>query len=526
MKRVLGIVLALAMIFSLAACGSTPAEDTKEKNRDVVIGTDMTNLTTLDVWDSDYNCVFEVSDAIFDRLFDKNIETLELETNLLAEWPTISEDGLVYTFKLKEDVKWSDGKPLTAKDVEFTLNYFYGADTASGNTWVSEAILGCDEMMAGESDYLEGFKLIDDYNFQITLKEPYSAFLATLATSMMPILPAHARPDAGDAWGTTVMPIGSGPYKVESFEAGVNLVLVPNENYRGTKPDLDHLIIKNMDNATAMMEYEAGNIDYFTLATDQVEDAKARLSDNFHQRMVVSGVRIGLNMSMKPLDDVRVRKAFALAVDLDAIINGYYKGNVAPLNGVIPYGIPGNDNSLEQTPYDIEEAKKLLADAGYPDGITLDVAIKENQDDFAFIFQLIQEQAAAAGITLNITKMDSSAYSETRQNGQIMVTMTQIAADFIDSHQYVYNQFNSVVSDRRSICLHDDWFDQRSTEARYVTGDENAAIAKELDYYLCKELYATIPICQDINAYVCSDRVSNLFLKGDNLINFAGVSVK
>lgn len=522
MKKVLVSVLVLAMVFSLAACGNAPAKQ-GEESRDVVFGRDMTNLTTLDVWDSDFNCVFEVSDAIFDRLFDKNPNTLELELNLLEEWPTISDDGLVYSFKLKEGVEWSDGKPLTAKDVEFTLNYFYAT---SENTWVSETILGCDEVEAGEADYLEGFKLIDDYNFEVTLKEPYSAFLATLATSMIPILPAHLRLDAGDAWGTTVMPVGSGPYKAVAFEPGVSLELVPNENYRGTIPDLDRLLIKNMDGSTAMMEYEAGNIDFFILSSDQVEDAKARLANNLHQQTVASGVRIGMNLSMAPLDDVRVRKAFALAIDLDAILNGYFKGNVAPLNGVIPSGIPGYDSALEQTPYDIEQAKALLAEAGYADGITLEVAIKENQDDFAFIFQLIQEQAAEAGIKLNITKMDSSAYSETRQNGQIMVTMTQLAADFIDSHQYVYNQFNSVVSDRRSICLHDEYFDQRSTEARYVTGAENAAIAKELDRYLCKEIYATIPICQDIMSYICSDRVSNLFIKGDNIVNFAGVSVK
>lgn len=524
MKKFFAILLAAAMVFSLAACGSnSKAGNAEDRGRDVVIGLDMTNLTTLDVWYSDWNETFELSDAVFDRLFDKNPDTLELELNLLADWPTISDDGLTYTCKLRDDVKWSDGEPLTAKDVEFTCNYFY---SKSENTWISETIQGSEEVENGEAETVSGFKLIDDYTFEITLKEPYSAFEATLATSMMPVLPAHLRTQYDKEWGTTVMPVGSGPYKVESFTAGVQCTLVPNENYRGTKPNCDHLIIKHMDYSTAMMEYEAGNIDMFVLNTDQVEDAKNRLGSNLHELLVVGGTRIGLNCEMAPLDDVRVRKAFALAIDVDSIIDGYYKGSVAPLNGVIPYGIPGNDNTLEKTPYDPDQAKALLAEAGYADGITLDVQIKESQADFANIFQLIQEQVSKVGITLNITKMDSSAYSETRQNSEICVTMTQLYADFIDSHQYVYNQFHSSISDRRSICLHDDYFDELAQSARYVSGEENAKIAKQCDEYLCKEVWATIPICQDKKFYLLSDRVEGLFLKSDNILYFGRVSVK
>ncbi len=540
MKKLLALLLALAMIFTMAACTSSSQEESSGGNEPepatepeaastdkwIRIGMDMTNFTTLDVFDSDYNEVLQASDAIFDRLFNKNKDTLELEPCLLAEMPTVSEDGLTYTCKLRQDVKWSDGTPLTAKDVEFTLNYFYAKDTASENTWISELIKGCLEMEEGTADTLEGFKLIDDYTFEITLYQPYGIFEATMATSYMAILPAHIRPNYGDEWGTTVMPIGSGPYKVESFDPGVKLVLVPNENYWGKVPEIDGIIISNMNSATGIMEYEAGNIDFCKIDTDLVEDTMNRFPNNTYEQLVVGGTRIGLNTSMKPLDDPRVRKAFAMAFDRDAIISGYYQNHVAELNGVIPFGIPGNDGTLEATPYDPEGAKALLAEAGYPDGIDLEVAIRESQNDFSFIFQYIKDQVEPLGIRMNITKMDSSAYSETRQQCQIMVTMTQIYADFIDSYQYVYNQFNSKVSDRRSIALHDDWFDEKSNELLCLSGEENAKLARELDEYLCKELYATIPICQDKMYYLCTDRVKGLFIKSDNLFNFDGLSVE
>lgn len=533
MKKLSVFLLIFSLILPMAACapssengdGAESGDMLPGEDRWVRIGMDMTNLNTLDVFDSDYNEVLQVSDAVFDRLYNKNKDTLELEPCLLAEMPEVSEDGLTYTCKLRRDVKWSDGTPLTAKDVEFTLNYFYDKDTASENTWISELIKGCMEMEAGESDYLEGFRLIDEYTFEITLYQPYGIYEATMATSYMAILPAHIRPNYADEWGTTVMPVGSGPYKVESFEPGVKLVLVPNENYWGEVPEIDGIIIQNMDSATAIMEYEAGNIDFCKIDTDLVEYTSEKFPDNVREQLVVGGTRIGLNTSMKPLDDPRVRKAFAMAIDKEAIIEGYYQNHVAELNGLIPDGIPGNDGTITPTEYDLEAAKALLAEAGYPDGINLDVALRETQSDFAFIFQLIQDQVAQAGINLSITKMDSSAYSETRQNNQIMVTMTQIYADFIDSYQYVYNQFNSKVSDRRSIGLHDDWFDEKSNELLCLSGEENAKVARELDEYLCKEIYATIPICQDKIYYLCTDRVEGLFIKRDNLFNFSGLSI-
>lgn len=134
MKRVLVILLLVGMMLSVCSCGPKEPAVEPTPDRIVKIGRVMANLVTLDVWHTSLNPTFQVSDAVFDRLLDKNPETLELECNLIEDFPTISEDRKTYTFKLKEGVKFHDGTELTTEDVEFTFNYFYARETASDNT--------------------------------------------------------------------------------------------------------------------------------------------------------------------------------------------------------------------------------------------------------------------------------------------------------------------------------------------------------------------------------------------------------
>lgn len=525
MKKLLSVLLCIAMIFALATgCGGNSNEADDSGDRIVRIGKTMANLQTLDVWHSSMNPTFQVSDAMFDRLIDKNPETLELQLNLLEDWPEISEDRTVYTFKLKKGVKFHDGSELTSEDVEFTFNYFYNRDTASENTWVCEVIKGCQEMMAGEADTLEGFKVIDDYTFSIELLYPYSAFEAVLATSMLPILPKEARLEAGDAWGTSVL-IGSGPYKLKSFTPAESLEMEVFEDYHGTKPNVDGIQMVNMDNSTALMEWEAGNIDFCEVPSDLVADYRERFPDQLQEQVLLGSIRLQLNSSIPPLDDLNVRKAIAMSIDRDEIVDGYYQGNVKKLNGILPDGIPGFDPNAKAYEYDPEGAKALLAESGYSDGVEITATVRESSEGFKQVLQIIQEQLKKVGITMNIEQVDSASYIEIRGGNKMQTMLGDWYADFTDADMYLYTLFHSDYSAAYSNGYSNEWYDEQVEKARSMEGDEKAELYKELDAFLTMEEVAYVPIFQDMGFCLCSDRVSGVFMKKDCLYTFANASI-
>lgn len=525
MKKLLAILLLVSMVLTLCACGG--GQNNAEGDRIVRMGRTMNNLTTLDVWRTSLNPTFQVSDAIFDRLLDKNPETLELQCNLLEDFPTISEDRLTYTFKLKEGVKFHDGTELTSEDVEFTFNYFYDRDTASDNTWVCEVIKGCQEMMNGEADTLSGFKVIDKYSFSIELLYPYGAFESVLAVSMLPILPKKARLEAGEDWGLTVA-VGSGPYKLKSFEPGKSLELVVNPDYHGTVPNVDGIKMMNMDTSTALIEWEAGNIDVAEVPSELVPDYQSRFPSNLTKQVVVGTVRLQLNCTIAPLDDVNVRKAIAMAIDKTELVEGYYNNNVVAINGIIPDGIPGFNNDIPSSfgGYDPEGAKQLLIDSGYPDGVTFTATVRDSSTSFPKELQLLKEQLAKANITMEIEKIDSAGYTEKRNSNNMQSMLADWYADFIDADMYLYSLFHSSYSDSYSVGLHDDWYDSQVELARTLEGDEKRELYEELDDYLAYEQFCFVPLYQDASYFVTSDRVSGVFIKKDCLYTFSGASIQ
>lgn len=524
MKKLLATILLAAMVLSLCACGNN--QTAQSGDRIVRIGRVMNNLTTLDVWRTSLNPTFQVSDAMMDRLLDKNPETLELECNLLEDFPTISEDRKTYTFKLKEGVKFHDGTELTSEDVEFTFNYFYNRDTASDNTWVCEVIKGCQEMMNGEADTLSGFKVIDKYTFSIELLYPYSAFESVLAVSMLPILPKKARLEAGDEWGLTVL-VGSGPYKLKSFEPGKSLEMEVNPDYHGKVPNVDGIKMINMDTSTALIEWEAGNIDVAEVPSELVPDYESRFPNNLKKQVLVGTVRLQLNCTIPPLDDLNVRKAIAMAIDKTELVDGYFNNNVVAINGIIPEGIPGfNNNMPSDFKYDPEGAKQLLTDNGYPNGVTITATVRESSTSFPKELQILKEQLAKANINMEIEKIDSAGYTEKRNSNNMQCMLADWYADFIDADMYLYSLFHSDYSSSYSVGLNDSWYDSQVELARALEGDEKRELYEKLDDYLAYEVFSFVPLYQDQIFIVTSDRVDGVFVKKDCLYTFANASIK
>lgn len=548
MKRLLALLLALSMIFALAACNSgseetTPPDDSGNQTTTdpadttpddsgstpvdnvVRMGRDMASTGNLNSLLTTYNNIFEVSDCVFDQLIRKNPYTLELEPNLIVDFPEISEDGTLFTFELKQGVKFHDGTELTAKDVQYTFSRFFDPDSGNLNGWMANMIKGSQEMMDSETngqiDTLESVVVIDDYHFTIELEYGYTAFLAVLAVAPLNIVPMDACEAAGDRWGIDTL-IGTGPFKLESFNPNNEIVLVRNDDYHGDVVKLDGVEIINMDANTALIEWEAGTIDVCSVGTSLVDGYlnNPDYADNVQFTEYVGIHCLNFNQDLEPFDDQRVRLAVGLATDIQSLCDGYFQGHIKPAKSLIPKGVLGYDDSLPALEYDPERAKELLAEAGYPDGITFTCTMTEGSD-WDKIYQVLQEQYKLANMTMEIEKVDSAGWFDKRSTGNVQFYMMNWYADFVDPDNFLYSLFHSSVATFFSNGMNDPEWDAKLDAGRLITDlDEKQDYYAELEYWLSREHVAEWPLYAPAGYTLVSDRVKEVFCKSDFLMSF------
>lgn len=544
MKKI-ALLLALVMLLSLCACGgNNSTKDTGGDNsvssnipddsgagdasnnsepRIIKVGASMSSINNLDVWITTYPNIYELSDLIFDRLLEKDPETLEVYPSLLTKMPEVSEDGLVYTFELKEGVKFHDGSDLTTEDVRYTFEYFLDSEKGSYNAWVLDMVQGMSDKYYQGAEDLTGLTIIDDYHFSITLNYPFSAFADVLAGSYLPILPSDAHAANIDQWGINVA-IGTGPMKLESFEPGVELKLVTNENYHGNVLAFDGLTVINMDGDTALLEWEAGNIDVCDISSDMVEYYRESYPDNLQEVSFVGGEWLSFNMSMEPLDDIAVRQALCYATDRSKIVSGYFNDNVTTAMAILPIGIPGHDENTVDYSFDLEKAKQTLADAGYPDGVTVSCGVIEGSGAQQ-VFQILQQDWAQAGITLEIELIDSATWTEQRSTGNCAIYLLNWYADYIDADMFLNGVYNSGMSTFLSTGFSDPWFDEQLMIGRSLAAEDKAEFYAKLDHYLCSEVYAACPMFYSMGFTLVSDRVEGVVYKGDYTHSYINATI-
>ena len=546
MKRLLALLLALCMLFALAACGgggeTTSPDDTSQNPDDppgdtpddsdaapvdnvVRMGRDMASVGNLNSLLTTYNSIFEVSDCVFDQLIRKNHYTLELEPNLIVDFPEISNDGTLFTFELKQGVKFHDGTELTAKDVQYTFSRFFDPDSGNLNGWMANMIKGSQDMIDsgtnGQIDTLESVVVIDDYHFSIELEYGYTAFLAVLAVAPLNIVPMDACEAAGDRWGIDTL-IGTGPFKLESFNPNNEIVLVRNDDYHGEVVQLDGVEILNMDANTALIEWEAGTIDVCSVSTSLVDGYldNPDYADNVQFTEYIGIHCLNFNQDLEPFDDQRVRLAVGLATDIQSLCDGYFQGHIKPAKSLIPKGVLGYDDSLPELEYDPERAKELLADAGYPDGITITATMTEGSD-WDKIYQVLQEQYKLANITLEIEKVDSAGWLDKRSTGNVQFYMMNWYADFVDPDNFLYSLYHSSVATFFSSGMNDPEWDAKLDAGRLITDlDEKQEYYADLEYWLSREHGAEWPLYAPAGYTLVSDRVHEVFCKSDFLMSF------
>lgn len=301
--------------------------------------------------------------AIYDNLVTMNVN-FEVLPSLAEEWD-ISDDGTVYTFKLVKNASWHDGQPFTAKDVKFTYDMIFELDDYYARTLIS---------------LVEEVKMIDDYTIEMVLSSPDATFLTNLAdlySNSQIILPEHL-------WNGTdyetnphnESPIGTGPFKFSEWVRGSFLTLEANENYWRGKPYLDTYVIREFtDVSTIVAALAAGEVDHDFSAEASVvpptESTRLANQNDDLELFLWPGTRIyhiQFNMRVAPFNDTRVRQAIAYALDRDRIVDIVTDGSQEASKHMYIEDHWATNPDVVYPDVDLEEAKRLLDEAGYPEG--------------------------------------------------------------------------------------------------------------------------------------------------------------
>ena len=278
----------------------------------------------------------------------------------LAERWDISEGGLVYVFHLREDVFFHSGKQVTARDVKYSFER--AADPATGSRTAQmylDDILGVLDKLSGNVAEVAGVEVVNDFTVRITLTNPVTYFLSKMAHTTAAILNQENVESGGDSW--FLAPDGIGPFKVKGWQPQVVMALERNAKYHGGAPKVPFVLIWNTGGDTTVM-YEAGDLDVATIGGANAVAAQDQSSPLYADLQIVPelGIQyVGFNFKEPPFNDVRARKAFALAVDTEQLIADIQSGTVEKATGFLPLGMPGFDANLAALPFDPAQAKVI-----------------------------------------------------------------------------------------------------------------------------------------------------------------------
>jgi ABC-type transport system substrate-binding protein len=358
---------------------------------------------------------------IYQSLVRYKLNTSEIEPDLAKSW-TVSKDETVYTFKLRDDVRWHKGfGKFTAQDVKYTFDRVMDSKTAS----------------PARSDLekdLKEVKALDDYTVQFILKSPFKPFLHQLAGNRVGIVNQKAIEKFGKDYNRNA--VGTGPFYVESWSQN-GAILMANKEYFEGAPKIEKIVYKAIpDTETLVMALQKGDIDLIWVMPKD----KAVI-----ERLKAAGIKITvtkrpvwqnlwMNNKAKPFDNVLVRRAMAHAIDKDSLIKYVLDGFAQKLESPIPIGFFGHvDEGITKYEYNPEKAKALLAQAGYPNGFEISLDTFQNSN-YLPLATALAEQFRKVGITVKLSVTDQSTWygklSKGTSNFTMLLPATPPEADF------------------------------------------------------------------------------------------------
>jgi ABC-type transport system substrate-binding protein len=304
-----------------------------------------------------------VIQQIFDGLvqFDQNLNVVPA---LATDW-RVSADGLIYTFTLRRDAKFHNGRPVTVEDFIYSFTRILDPRERASALSFFEKIQGADAYRLGKNHRVLGLKALDPYTLQITLKEPFAPFLAVLAMKSSKVVPREEVQKSGKAFGQH--PVGTGAFRLQSFQSD-RIVLTANPDYFEGAPYLERVVYSIYPGAQTdkiAEEFLTGRLEESPFLKTIQEKISGKGRYQLVRKPSLSLMFYGINCAAEPLSDLRVRQAIACALNKDRIVQEVYRDQFVPAKTILPPGMTGYTPENAVYDYDPEKARQLLSAAGY-----------------------------------------------------------------------------------------------------------------------------------------------------------------
>ncbi|HUX88447.1 MAG TPA: peptide ABC transporter substrate-binding protein [Chloroflexota bacterium] len=361
---------------------------------------------------------------------------LKVVPDLASSW-TVGSDGRTYTFHLRENAKFQDGRPITAADVKYSLERALDPATRSpvASIYLGD-IVGSQARLSGQAKDVSGIVVVDPLTLRITIDAPKSYFLSKL-TYPTAFVVDRRNVESGPTWFQH--PNASGPYSLGSWQPGQKIVLRRNPNYAGNAPHLNE-VDYDLSGTSPFTLFQEGKLDVATLGIGDVPRASDPTGP-YHQDLISTPLMsfwyLGFNINQKPFDDPKVRLAFAYATDKKKLVDGLFRGTRTIANGVLPPGMLGFDQSYAGIPYDPATGRQMLRESSYGSATNLPPIVSTVGQDAGQIGEGFAEMYHN-NLGVNITvEQDQTSFLSNLGKHQLQMFYIGWVADYPDPEDFL-----------------------------------------------------------------------------------------
>lgn len=356
----------------------------------------------------------------------------------LSDRWTAERGGRRYVFHLRPGVKFHDGRPLTASDVQQSLLRVLSPATRGGRAWPLYPIAGAQEFAAGTASGVAGLTVLGDSAIAFDLTEPFAVFPKFLAMPVTAVVPAPAPPDMAEH------PVGTGPWRFVAWQHDDYLLFARNPDYWGPRPAADTLSVRIVpEPLTRAAEFESGRLSVIEIPFGETAKWEGEHPQWLKRKPALRVTYVALNTRRGPLRDARVRRAINEAVNVPEILQTIWGGRGILARGAIPPSLPGGDTTRAGYRYDPADAKRLLAAAGYPGGLDLQLWRTGTNVELGRVCQAIQTDLEKVGVRVEIVVRDASSQREAARKGETDMAILDWWADYPDGDNFLYPLFHS-----------------------------------------------------------------------------------